>query len=68
MRQVGINTGAISRNSLGEGTGHRARRVAAFLTQQMLPFFRIYGYDYEVALEEERRQSGANRKVRKTAK
>jgi hypothetical protein len=55
---VGIHTGAISSELAPfggvteSGIGRQAR--AAFLTRQILPFFRIYGYDYEVAREKER--------------
>jgi Aldehyde dehydrogenase family len=55
---VGINTGAISSEPAPfggvteSGIGREAR--AAFLTRQMLPFFRRYGYDDEVGLENER--------------
>jgi hypothetical protein len=55
----------LGRPRWGEGIGYRARRVAAFLTQQMIPFFRIYGYDYEVAREKERQGDGRQQKVRK---
>jgi hypothetical protein len=66
---VGINTGAISSELAPfggvteSGIGREAR--AAFLTRQMLPFFRIYGYDDEVGLENERSR---DRRITESAK